>query len=118
MLFSQGTLSNFFSVSFVDREKKTFETWLLSPVILPVPILRRFVFITVLCYDVFITVEEETAMASGHYEQSLYDEFVKVLDRLDTMKKETDQKIAVLNNEISDLKNNSGIFYRTENRPA
>lgn len=52
-------------------------------------------------------------MASGHYEQSLYDEFVKVLDRLDTMKKETDQKIAVLNNEISDLKNNSGIFYRT-----
>lgn len=49
-------------------------------------------------------------MASGHYEQSLYDEFVKVLDRLDTMKKETDQKIAVLNNEISDLKNNSGIF--------
>ena len=57
-------------------------------------------------------------MASGHYEQSLYDEFVKVLDRLDTMKKETDQKISVLNNEISDLKNNSGIFYRTENRPA
>ena len=44
----------------------------------------------VLCYDVFITVEEEMAMAGGHYDQSLYDEFVKVLDRLDTMKKETD----------------------------
>lgn len=58
----------------------------------------------VLCYDVFITVEEEMAMAGGHYDQSLYDEFVKVLDRLDTMKKETDQKIAGLNNEISDLK--------------
>lgn len=43
-------------------------------------------------------------MAGGHYEQSLYDEFVKVLDRLDTMKKKTDQKIAVLNNEISNLK--------------
>lgn len=43
-------------------------------------------------------------MAGGHYEQSLYDEFVKVLDRLDTMKKETDQKISGLNNEISDLK--------------
>ena len=43
-------------------------------------------------------------MAGGHYDQSLYDEFVKVLDRLDTMKKETDQKIAGLNNEISDLK--------------
>ena len=43
-------------------------------------------------------------MAGGHYDQSLYNEFVKVLDRLDTMKKETDQKIAGLNKEISDLK--------------
>ena len=59
---------------------------------------------TDLCYDVFITIEEETVMAGGHYEQSLYNEFVKVLDRLDSMKKETDQKIAGLNNEISDLK--------------
>lgn len=61
----------------MDREKKTFETWLLSPVILPVPILRRFGFITVLCYDVFITVEDETAMAGGHYDQSLYNEKVE-----------------------------------------
>lgn len=59
---------------------------------------------TDLCYDVFITIEDETVMASGHYEQSLYNEFVKVLDRLDSMKKETAQKIAGLNNEISDLK--------------
>lgn len=43
-------------------------------------------------------------MAGGHYDQSLYNEFVKVLDRLDSMKKETDQKINGLNNEISDLK--------------
>ena len=63
----------------MDREKKTFETWLLSPVILPVPILRRFGFITVLCYDVFITVEDETAMAGGHYDQSLYNEKDKFL---------------------------------------
>lgn len=43
-------------------------------------------------------------MAGGHYDQNLYNEFVKVLDRLDSMKKETDQKIAGLNTEISDLK--------------
>ena len=43
-------------------------------------------------------------MAGGHYEKSVYDELVKVMARLDSMKKETDQKISGLNNEISDLK--------------
>ena len=43
-------------------------------------------------------------MAGGHYDKSVYDELVKVMARLDSMKKETDQKISGLNNEISDLK--------------
>ncbi len=43
-------------------------------------------------------------MAGGHYGKSVYDELVKVMARLDFMKKETDQKISGLNNEISDLK--------------
>ena len=43
-------------------------------------------------------------MAGGHYDKSVYDELMKVMVSLDSMKKETNQKISGLNNEISDLK--------------
>jgi molybdenum cofactor biosynthesis enzyme MoaA len=49
-------------------------------------------------------IKEDTAMAGGHYEKSVYDELMKVMVSLDSMKKETNQKISGLNNEISDLK--------------
>lgn len=43
-------------------------------------------------------------MAGGHYDKSVYDELMKVMANLDSLKKETNQKISGLNNEISDLK--------------
>lgn len=43
-------------------------------------------------------------MAGGYYDKSVYDELMKVMVSLDSMKKETNQKISGLNNEISDLK--------------
>ena len=43
-------------------------------------------------------------MAGGHYDKSVYDELMKVMASLDSLKKETNQKISGLNNEISDLK--------------
>ena len=49
-------------------------------------------------------IKEDTAMAGGHYDKSVYDELMKVMVSLDSMKKETNQKISGLNNEISDLK--------------
>ena len=69
-------------------------------------------------------IKEDTAMAGGHYDKSVYDKLMKVMASLDSLKKETNQKISGLNNEIADLKKENkkdchcfmAVFFRKNTR--